>query len=113
MGDILRDESPVADLAQLVAWYAERRSGTREHRYGVSIQSTDNPGWWVKVYLVDTPLATRAFAETREGINGDGHPAGVRWLRCYIENQIWNGAGDETRLPEIVQRFNAWARSES
>jgi hypothetical protein len=98
-----------ANLAVLADWYAAQCNGEWEHRYGVSIQSTDNPGWWVKIDLVGTALAERSFATLSDGVETDG-PKGSRWLRCYVADGVWNGAGDETRLDEILGRFVAWSR---
>jgi hypothetical protein len=106
-------EAAGTPLARLAAWYAAQCDGTWEHRYGVSIQSTDNPGWWVKVDVVGTSLAGRTFETAEDGIDDGGHPVDVRWLRCYLEKDVWNGAGDQTRLPEIVERFCVWAGAES
>jgi hypothetical protein len=104
--------SESSNFAALAAWYADQCDGEWEHRYGVSIQSIDNPGWWVKVDLTGTPLAARAFEAVSDGVALDGVP-GSRWLRCYVEDGVWNGAGDTTRLDEIVGYFVAWSKGGS
>jgi hypothetical protein len=98
-----------ANLTALAAWYAAQCNGDWEHRYGVSIQSTDNPGWWVKIDLAGTALSRRQFEPVTDGADTDG-PKGSRWLRCYVTDGVWNGAGDETRLDEILEHFLAWLR---
>ena len=96
---------------RLSAWYAGECNGDWEHRCGVSIESTDNPGWWVKIDLAGTRLASRPFARTAEGVGAGDHPEGKRWLVCEVVDRVWNGSGDETRLEEIIERFLAFAEA--
>lgn len=98
-------------LTEISNWYARHCNGEWEHHHGISIQSTDNPGWWVKIDLTGTPLATREFAVFTEGIDVGGHPIAARWLSCSVSDGLWNGAGDETRLEELLTRFLAWANA--
>lgn len=106
-------EAESSALTHLAAWYAAQCDGTWEHRRGVSVQSTDNPGWWVKIDLEGTRLARRVFPAIAVGIDGQGHPVGSQWLSCSVTDGTWNGAGDETRLQEIVERFLIWVDSET
>jgi hypothetical protein len=99
-------------LADLAAWYAAHCDGEWEHRYGISIQSTDNPGWWVKIDTRGTALHGRAFVPVAEGVDAGGFQTGPRWLSCRVRDEVWHGAGDEGRLEEILSRFLAWTRSE-
>ncbi len=41
-------------LSGLEAWYAAQCNGDWEHKYGVRIETLDNPGWTLKVDLTDT-----------------------------------------------------------
>ncbi len=98
-------------LARLQAWYALQCDGDWEHSFGVSIQSCDNPGWWVKINLAGTTLQTRSFAEVMEGVDDKRFPLGPDWLCCYTADDTWHGAGDATRLEQILEIFLAWAGS--
>jgi len=102
---------PADALSRLARWFAAHCDGEREHHHGVSLTSTDNPGWWMKIDLTATELASRPFAPVRQGIGRNGHPKAARWLRCQIEGSIWHGAGDETRLKEIIEIFLNWAEA--
>jgi hypothetical protein len=97
---------------ELMQWYTRQCDGEWEHHRGISIESTDNPGWWVKIDLEGTPLLGRTFTAIKEGLNTNGHPNAPRWLSCEIKNKQWHGAGDGTRLSEIVGHFVTWANSE-
>jgi Immunity protein 53 len=98
-------------LPRLMRWYADHCDGEWEHDGGISITTVDNPGWWVKVRLARTGLAGRDFAVIAENIDTKGFPIGSRWLHCCLREGQWHGAGDETRLEEIVSIFLDWAEA--
>lgn len=98
-----------ATIAGLSRWFASQCDGVREHHHGITIQSTDNPGWWVKIDLAGTSLAGKPFAEIADGLDARRHPLGDDWLSCYVREGVWNGAGDVARLDEILARFLDWA----
>jgi len=98
-------------LTRLQNWYAEQCNDDWEHRYGITLTTCDNPGWWMKVDLVGTALVNQAFETVRIGVDRAGRPEGDRWLHCYRQDNIWHGAGDETQLGGIIQRFVNWAES--
>jgi len=98
-------------IARLQTWYAQQCNGEWEHSFGISIQSCDNPGWWVKINLLGTPLQKQAFTEIAEGVDGQRFALGSHWLNCYIENGIWHGAGDATKLDLILEIFLTWAEN--
>jgi hypothetical protein len=35
-----------------------------------------------------------------------------RWLHCCLKDGQWHGAGDKSRLEQIIATFLAWAASE-
>ena len=96
-------------LDQFQKWYKLQCNGVWEHSHGVSIQSCDNPGWWVKVDLTDTSLQNNSFTEISEGVDEKRFALGAQWLNCRIENSTWHGAGDETKLERILEIFIRWA----
>lgn len=107
-------------LTELADWHSRHCDGEREHWYGITIQTTDNPGWWVKVDLTGTPLAERRFERVAEAVDHNGNPSAARWLNCQVTGQatgqvtghVWHGAGDVSRLEEIVSRFLRWANQD-
>jgi hypothetical protein len=52
-------------IEDLISWlqnrYTTQCDGDREHAYGVTIGTLDNPGWYIVIDLVDTPLEVAAF----------------------------------------------------
>ena len=96
-------------LRALQDWYAAHCDGCWEEMRGVKITTCDNPGWWVKVDLAGTELEIRPFVAVAVNVDADGFQKGDRWLCCRVENAVWHGAGDETKLPEILEVFLSWA----
>ena len=99
----------MSTLARLQAWYERQCNGVWEHSSGVRIDSCDNPGWWVKINLRDTPLQNCVFMAVADGVDKQRFPVGPRWLDCRVEDDTWQGAGDETKLEHILEIFLAWA----
>jgi hypothetical protein len=81
-------------LVELATWYAAQCNGEWEHAQGISIRSCDNPGWWVQIDVVGTPLSERQFNSISESVSEEGFPTADRWLRCYVRDGVWHGAGD-------------------
>lgn len=94
-------------LQRLQAWFERQCDGDWEHHSGISIQSCDNPGWWVKIDLSGTLLEERSFTPVQRG-EAKGMESQPPWLSCYVEKGIFNGAGDATALEEILEIFLSW-----
>jgi immunity protein 53 of polymorphic toxin system len=95
-------------LYRLSRWFAQHCDGVWENDHGISITSCDNPGWWVKIDLAGTSLAERPFTSVKRGDVATGDPQ-PPWLPCYVEEHVFNGAGDATTLETILEIFLAWA----
>jgi Immunity protein 53 len=48
-------------ISWLQNWYTAQCHGNWEHHYGITIGTLDNPGWYVVINLVETPLETATF----------------------------------------------------
>ena len=96
-------------LDRLQRWYYAQCNGDWEHQYGVTIQTCDNPGWLVKIDLVGTALETVPFDAIHEDVDEAGWQQSDRWLHCRVVGNVWQGAGDETKLQRILEVFLAWA----
>jgi len=95
-------------LSRLQAWYQRHCDGDWEQSWRIRIQTVDNPGWWVQINLAGTALEGSAFAEIADGVDAGRWALGPRWLSCRVEDGIWHGAGDETKLEHILEVFLAW-----
>ena len=99
----------MSTLAELQNWYSRQCNGLWEHSSGVEIQSCDNPGWWVKININGTAMESCTFPEISEGVDSQRLPLTPKWLSCRLEGNIWHGAGDETKLEQILKVFLTWA----
>lgn len=89
-------------LNWLQKWYRQNCTDEWEHFYGIKIATIDNPGWCVKIDLVDTALENKTFLEIKID-NGDKD-----WLFCKVENSIFEGVGDSAKLITILETFQYW-----
>lgn len=103
----------MSTISQLQAWYQSQCNEVWEHRYGIKIDTCDNPGWWVKIDLCDTLLAAKPYESVSLNVDSDGHQTAESWLDCKVTELVWEGAGDPTRLEEILRHFLDWANEAS
>jgi len=108
---VTKSKDMATTLERLQAWFQAQCDGDWEHHKGISIQSSDNPGWWVKIDLTGTALEDKPLAPIRRGDVGSLDPQ-PPWLNCYVENGVFNGTGDPTTLEEIIDVFLAWAEND-
>ena len=99
-------------LYALQEWYAAQCDGEWEHQRGIKIESCNNPGWSVNIDLFGTNLTSRKFRPIAENVDTNCCQQGDRWLCCRVDDGVWHGAGDETKLPVIIQTFLTWAQGE-
>ena len=90
-------------IPRLQEWYASQCDGDWEHSEGVEIGTVDNPGWSLRVSLVDTPLEGVSFEEVKELASE------TDWIHCIVRENRWEGYGDPRRLEELLRRFLDWA----
>ncbi|HEX2730981.1 MAG TPA: immunity 53 family protein [Polyangiaceae bacterium] len=90
-------------LERLQTWYESQCNEDWEHQHGVQIETLDNPGWAVKIDLVDTDLQGRAFVEVRD-LDSESE-----WMACKVENERFLGYGGPRMLGRIVSTFLDWA----
>ena len=99
----------VDELARLERWYESRCDGQWEHEKGVSIQSSDNPGWWVRIDIDKEP--TRSGGDQVLEILGEppseknGNIGSKRWMLCQVREGKFDAAGDAMQLRSIISCF--------
>ena len=89
------------NLVWIQEWYRARLNSEWEEYYGIRIDTLDNPGWIVKIDIAETEYENKSF-EPISVSHGDD------WMSCKIENGCFIGAGDSTKLYEIVAIFRRW-----
>ncbi len=101
-----RTQSGIVDFTSLVEWYHSNWDGSWEHRYGIRLETLDNPGWMLTVDLIHTALQGRLMADIFEGCNPDGHPVSPRWIHCVVRENQFRGACDPTQVSQLFAVFN-------
>jgi len=92
-------------LLRIQAWYSSQCNGDWEHSYGVSIDTSDNPGWSLTIDLFETNLVDRPFGEVRRGdVGSDGD-----WLACRVQDGRFCGVGGTGNLQELLEVFLEFA----
>lgn len=90
-------------LKRLQRWYEEQTDGDWEHQYGVIIETLDNPGWSLRIDLMDTSLHGRAFKDVVvERTDSD-------WIHARIQGAVFEAHGGPANLEELVLLFLDWA----
>lgn len=92
-------------VSWLQNWYNSNCDGSWEHMYGVSIDTLDNPGWKVEINLQYTCLENKAFQNVFID-NGDED-----WLKCIVQNSVFQGFAAPKRLIDILNIFREWSES--
>jgi hypothetical protein len=89
----------MTNLEKLQSWLAEQADGEREHTYGVRIETTDNPGWILRIDLHETiweKIVLPPFSyETSES----------DWYFYKIEDNVFTAAGDLSKLDFLIGTF--------
>jgi len=90
-------------LAELQSWYSSQCNGDWEHQAGIEIETLDNPGWRLSIDLEGTDLegvpfdAVESLAPTRS------------WIRCWVKERKFEGAGGPQMLESMMRIFLDWA----
>jgi hypothetical protein len=87
----------------LLRWYHSQCDGDWEHGNGIEIKTVDNSSWVFRVSIDETELLDKPFKEIRI------MRSELDWIRCYIADRMFEGAGGISNLPELLQIFRDWA----
>jgi hypothetical protein len=89
--------SLIDDIAALKAHYQSKCDGEWEHANGITIESTDNPGW--QITLDGAPLDIDRPLPFRRG-NPD---VDVSWVACEASSGVIRGGCGINDLEELIQ----------
>ena len=84
-------------------WYQKQCNGEWEHKYGILIETLDNPGWIVKIDLKGTRYIELPNVEIKESYESDSE-----WMVCKVVEGVYEGAGGALMLGPIIQTFRHW-----
>ena len=110
-------------IERLQKWYLAQCNGVWEHSSGIVIESLDNPGWQMKINLKGTQAEKKDFKPVTKNVTPLGldqamgkvqppysaeNPFAEEWMACFVRDGRFEGAGDGSRLDEIVSVFLNW-----
>jgi hypothetical protein len=89
-------------LLWLEEFYTELCDGDWEHNWRVRISTIDNPGWSVKINVLETILENEIFSEITEK-QDENH-----WVICKVRDNVFDGVGGPNNLETILDIFQNW-----
>jgi hypothetical protein len=92
-------------LTWLQGWYAAQCDGEWEHEYGVTLETLDNPGWFLKADLSGTEMDGVPLAKN------EIHRAEHDWLTTRVVENRFEAACGPLNLGEAVFQFRVWVNS--
>ena len=66
-------------------WYKIHCNGDWEHSYGYKIETLDNPGWAIKIDLIETALENLEFQREYKNPTNNND-----WFHIHTENKVLN-----------------------
>ena len=102
------------NLSWLSQWYLAQCNSDWEHSYGVKIDTLDNPGWSLKIDLIDTPLQGQAFERVEHGEHSgdleEWQNSGSWWI-ARVEGTAFEVSCGPLDLLAAVGVFRRWAEA--
>ncbi len=84
-------------LEFLCTWYVSQCNGTWEHQHGITIETTDNPGWWVKISVPNILDKVQILDEKAES-----DPFAKK---IYLADGVLNGFCGAMQLPDLLAKM--------
>jgi hypothetical protein len=89
----------------LLNWYKAQCNGQWEKTRGISIETIDNPGWFIIINLSGTDCEGKFFDKIKYEIDE------MNWYICYVKDGIFEGACGPNNLSTVLQIFHKWSIS--
>lgn len=89
-------------LTWLQGWFTSMCDGDWEHDEGIRIETLDNPGWRLSVWLFRTGYDGKPFEDVR--IERDEHD----WVHAWVKDGTFEAACGPTNLSEALFIFREW-----
>lgn len=90
-------------LIWLQKWYYSNCNEDWEHQFGIHIDTLDNPGWRIKISLIETELESIAFERIEIERNDND------WYQIWVSEGVFEAAGGPKNLLEMLEVFRKWA----
>ena len=89
-------------ISALETWYLNQCNGDWEHQYGVEIGTLDNPGWRIRIDLMETSKQDVALEKT-EIARSDAD-----WITYWVAANQFHAACGPENLSEAIALFVQW-----
>lgn len=88
---------------KLQKWYSDQCNGSWEKKFGIKIDTIDNPGWSFLINLSDTTLINEKFEKIKIDISENN------WVHCWTKDMQFQGGGGPCNLVDIIKFFISWS----
>ena len=92
-------------LEQLQEWYLAQCDEDWEESYGVTIETLDNPGWKLKIDIVDSALDGLTLPFRRVDRSE------TDWIQSESDGVLYKACGGAMNLTEMIEAFIVHARA--
>jgi len=86
-------------------WYKNNCDGDWEHSYGITIETTDNPGWHITIDLINTNLCNEFIEYSLVENNASD------WYGIKVENAKFIASGDDSKLELLLLEFQKFVEA--
>jgi len=97
-------------IKELENWYFSQCNKYWEDDFGIKIGTLDNPGWFLKIDLVDTNLEGKEYQDFSYGVGDEAETSGNNWVSTKLENGKFVAHGGPQKLHELIKLFITWAK---
>jgi hypothetical protein len=89
----------------LQAWYRSQYNEDWEDQHCITIETVDNPGWYITINLSGTALETKEFNPIK--VEKDS----TNWYFCLIREGNFEASCGAANLTETLEIFRDWAEN--
>ena len=89
-------------MSWLQQWFQSQCDGDWEHEFGITLQTVDNPGWYLTINLIGTELEGVSFQNIQEDKDD------VNWYFCLVRNNVFEASCGPCNLDIILRIFRSW-----
>ncbi len=83
-------------------WYQSQCNGNWEHEYGITIETTDQPGWHIKINLSETEVEDVPFETIMK------NESKLEWYYCFLKEKKFEALCGPIALNKVLEVFRLW-----
>lgn len=94
-------------LLWLQSWCSKQCDGHWEKNKRINIETLDNPGWLIRIYLDGTSLEKEHVDIIKKEVSDDD------WAFYWVDEGVFHARGGPKNLTEMLNLFKNWAEKKS